>query len=125
MKNTAFRAHKKLDVWNEAVALATDIYKVTDGFPKTESYGITSQMRRAAVSVPSNIAEGAARSGKKEFVQFLNIAGGSLSELDTQMEISFKLGYVSSDVREILDSKMSNVAQMLAGLIKWAKKNRE
>ena len=79
-------------------------------------------MRRAAVSVPSNIAEGAARAGKKEFVQFLNIAGGSLSELDTQLEISFKLGYVSSNVRETLDSKMSNVAQMLAGLIKWAKK---
>ncbi|HDH13602.1 MAG TPA: four helix bundle protein [Nitrospirae bacterium] len=125
MKNTAFRAHKKLDVWNEAVALATDIYKVTDGFPKTESYGITSQMRRAAVSVPSNIAEGAARSGKKEFVQFLNIAGSSLSELDTQMEISFKLGYISQAEKQAVDSKISNVAQMLAGLIKWAKKGRE
>ncbi|GBD96288.1 hypothetical protein BMS3Abin06_01173 [bacterium BMS3Abin06] len=82
-------------------------------------------MRRAAVSVPSNIAEGAARSGKKEFVQFLNIAGSSLSELDTQMEISFKLGYISQAEKQAVDSKISNVAQMLAGLIKWAKKGRE
>ncbi|HDK41478.1 MAG TPA: four helix bundle protein [Nitrospirae bacterium] len=124
-KDSTFRAHKKLDVWKEAIVLAADIYKVTDDFPKSELYGITSQMRRAAVSVGSNIAEGAARSGKKEFTQFLNVAGGSLSELDTQLEISFKLGYVSNDKRKTLDTKIGNVAQMLAGLIKWAKKSRE
>jgi four helix bundle protein len=75
------RAHKKLDVWKESVDLAVEIYRVTEAFPKSELYSLTSQMRRAAVSVPSNIAEGAARSTGKEFMQFLMIARGSLSEL--------------------------------------------
>lgn len=122
MKDAGFRAHKKLDVWKEAVALSLEIYRVTKNFPKSETYGLASQMHRAAVSVASNIAEGAARSGKKEFKQFLNISGGSLSELDTQVEISFKLGYINQADREALDTKMNNIAQMIAGLIKWAKK---
>ena len=122
MKEENFRAHKKLDVWKEAVALSLEIYRVTKSFPKSETYGLVSQMQRAAVSIASNIAEGAARSGKKEFVQFLNIAGGSLSELDTQMEISFKLGYINQTDREALDTKMNNIAKMIAGLIKWVKK---
>jgi len=84
------RAHKKLDVWRESVSLATQIYQITENFPKTEIYGLTSQMRRAVVSVPCNIAEGAARFSSKEFGQFLNIAGGSLSELDTQLEIAHR-----------------------------------
>jgi four helix bundle protein len=71
------RAHKNLEVWQESVAFATTIYEITEAFPKSEIYGITSQMRRAAVSVPSNIAEGAARLSPREFAQFLNIAGGS------------------------------------------------
>ena len=91
------RPHKNLDVWKESVALATEIYKITSNFPKSEIYGIVSQMRRAAVSVPSNIAEGAARNSDKEFAQFLNIAGGSLSELDTQVEISFNLDYIGNE----------------------------
>jgi len=79
------RAHKKLDVWRESVALATHIYQITEKFPKSEIYGLTSQMRRAAVSISSNIAEGSVRASSKEFAQFLSIAGGSLSELDTQL----------------------------------------
>ena len=81
--NSHFRAHKKLDVWRDSVSLATHIYKITEKFPKAEVYCLTAQMRRAVISVPSNIAEGAARFSSKEFAQFLNIAGGSLSELDT------------------------------------------
>lgn len=111
------RAHKKLDVWKEGVALATYVYQITDEFPKTEIYGLTSQMRRAVVSVPSNIAEGAARFSAKEFAQFLNIAGGSLSELDTQIEISFNLGYISDIQKRELDSRVNSLAAKVAGLI--------
>ena len=89
------RAHKRLDVWRESVALATYIYQVTEKFPRTEVYGLTSQMRRAVVSVSGNIAEGAARFSPKEFGQLLNVAGGSLSELDTQTEIAYNLEFLT------------------------------
>ena len=111
------RPHKKLDVWKEGVALATEIYKLTETFPKSEIYGLVSQMRRAAVSVPSNIAEGAARNSNKEFAQFLNIAGGSLSELDTQIEIATNLGYVTPEERQLIDGKISAISAKLAGFI--------
>lgn len=97
------RAHKQLDVWKEAVALATDVYKLTETFPKAEIYGLTSQKRRATVSVSSNIAEGAARFSTKEFSQFLNIAGSSLSELDTQIEIALNLNYISGTQKQEID----------------------
>lgn len=116
------RGHKKLDVWRESVALATHLYQVTERFPKTEIYGLTSQMRRAVVSIPSNIAEGAARASSKEFAQFLNIAGGSLSELDTQIEIAINLQYLSGDEKQIIDQKIGSIAQKLAGLINHVKR---
>lgn len=119
------RAHKKLDVWQESVALAVYTYQVTEQFPKTEVYSLTAQMRRAAVSVPSNIAEGAARHSTKEFAQFLNIAGGSLSELDTQVEIATQLGYISSDEKNKLVEQMDLISRKLAGLINKIKKNPE
>lgn len=84
--------HKDLDVWRDSVALTKAIYLVTESFPKEEMYGLVSQMRRSAVSIPSNIAEGAARQGGKEFIQFLYMALGSASELDTQLEISKSIG---------------------------------
>ena len=111
------RAHKKLDVWKESVALATDIYKLTNCFPKYEMYGLVSQIRRAAVSVPSNIAEGAARNSDKEFAHFLSIAGGSLSELDTQVEIASNLGYATDEAKEAIDHKIAAISAKLAGLI--------
>jgi len=82
------KTHKDLDVWKQSIALSKDIYQPTKTYPKEEMFGLVSQMRRAAVSIPSNISEGAARRGKKEFVQFLYIALGSASELDAQIEIS-------------------------------------
>lgn len=82
------RTHKDLDVWKSSIYLAGNVYKITEKFPKNESFGITSQMRRAAVSVGANIAEGAARQSKKEFIRFLSISKGSASELDTLLEIS-------------------------------------
>jgi len=85
--------HKDLEVWKESMLLAKEAYLLTKSFPKEELYGITSQIRRASVSVPSNIAEGAARSSDKEFIQFLYISLGSLSELETQILLSRDLGY--------------------------------
>jgi four helix bundle protein len=111
------RGHKKLDVWKDGVAFASDIYKITESFPKFEIYGLTSQMRRAVVSIPSNIAEGAARSSHKEFAQFLSISGGSLSELDTQLEIAHNLGYLTTEQKEDLELKVVCISKKLAGLI--------
>jgi len=115
------RAHKKLDVWQESMKLTTSIYTVTEEFSKGELFGLVSQMRRSAVSVPSNIAEGAARSSTKEFLQFLNIAGGSLSELDTQVEIAKNLGFITLGKKEELDRVMVSISKKLAGLIRFQK----
>ncbi len=90
------RTHKDLDIWKQGIELVEEVYKNTAIFPKEEIYGLTSQMRRAAVSVPSNISEGAARSSKKEFIQFLYVALSSLAELETQTIISEKLGYLQN-----------------------------
>ena len=92
------RPHEKLDVWMGAMELARQIYTITAGFPKEEIYGLTSQLRRAAVSVPSNLAEGAARTGPREFLQFINISQGSLSEIDTQIELSKMLNYIDGHI---------------------------
>ena len=84
------KPHRKLKLWQESMGFVVDLYRVLEGFPKAERFGLVSQLQRAAVSIPSNLAEGAARKNKKEFLQFLYIARGSLSELDTQLEISFR-----------------------------------
>ena len=115
----SIKTHKDLDVWNDAMELVTNIYKLTKSFPKDELYGLTSQMRRSAVSVPSNIAEGAARKNKAEFIQFLHIALGSLSELETQLIISKNLNY-SKRINGLL-SKITNIRKMTFGLIKSIK----
>ena len=100
MKSTDY---KDLVVWQKGIELATWLYETTTRFPKEELYGIVSQMRRAAVSVPSNIAEGQARRHKTEFVQFLSIAKGSLAELETQLIISKSLKYI--DEKELFEGK--------------------
>jgi len=115
------RPHRKLIVWQKAMELVHEIYKTTATFPKNEEYGLSSQMRRAVVSVPSNLAEGAARKGNKEFKQFLNIAQGSLSELDTQVELAQTLGYVVSERYEELMLKMTEISKMFFGLAKTLK----
>jgi len=110
------RKHHRLIAWQEAIELVTDIYELTSNFPREELYGLTAQMRRAAVSVPSNIAEGAARMGNREFARFLVIARSSLSELDTQITIAERLGYVSG-VASMRD-RMNRIFRLLAGLLK-------
>lgn len=98
------------------LALAT--YKFTSKFPSEEKFGLTTQMRRAAVSIPSNIAEGSARQGKKEFKNFLSIAQGSLSELDTQLELAFLLKYLDLEKFQEIDKLMVRIDKMLTGLIR-------
>ena len=112
------KPHKKLDAWKVAIELVTEIYRGTESFPAREIYSLSSQIRRAAVSVPSNIAEGAARHTKKEFVNYLHIAQGSLSELDTQIEIAKRLGYISETAWAKLDAQMERIDKMLSGLIR-------
>jgi len=92
MKNTV-QTHKDLRVWKKSIELVTSIYKLTKDFPKEERYGLSMQMRRAAVSIPSNISEGASRNSTREYMQYLYIATGSVSELETQLIISNNLGY--------------------------------
>ena len=111
--------HKKLDVWNKSIELVVEIYNLTNAFPKEEIYGLTSQIRRSAVSIPSNIAEGSARKGDPETIQFLHIALGSMAELETQLIISQKIGYIESI--EGLNSKLLEIKQMTLGLIKFLK----
>lgn len=110
------RQHRKLDVWHKSMHFVKDIYQVTETFPKHEIYGLVSQMRRAAVSIPSNLSEGAARKGTKEFNQSLNIAQGSISELDTQIELVLMLNYINKKVYEDLMEKLNAISKMLFGL---------
>ena len=116
------RPHRKLEVWNEAVGFVIDVYKATRSFPKTEQYALADQLRRAAVSIPSNIAEGAARQTRKEFVQFLYIARGSASEIDTQLEVARRLNYIDESEKARLDHTLDTIGKMLTGLIKSLKK---
>ena len=112
------KPHKKLDVWQAAMKSTKTVYKLTDKFPEEEKFGLVSQMRRAAISIPCNIAEGAARRGKREFRNFLSMAQGSLSELDTQLELSILLGYLrAEDLRELWD-QLLRIDKMLSGLIR-------
>lgn len=113
------RTHKDLDVWKEAMALTKGIYSLTRDFPKEEIYGLVSQMRRSAISVPSNIAEGAARGSRKDFIRFLYIAQGSLAELETQTLLARDLGFTNNDEA---DKSIDKVGRMLTGLIKALKK---
>nr|WP_265427181.1 four helix bundle protein [Chryseobacterium sp. YIM B08800] len=113
--------HKDLEVWQKAIALVTDIYNQTASFPKEEMYGLVSQLRRSAVSIPSNIAEGAARQSNKEYIQFLYVALGSLMELDTQLIIAKNINFISEESLIELQLKMEEIGKMLNGLIKYRK----
>jgi four helix bundle protein len=111
------KTHKDLIVWQKSLDYVTEIYQLTKSYPKEEIYGLTNQLRRATVSIPSNIAEGAARSTKKEFNQFLHISLGSLSELETQLLISENLGYLSKDDSIKKIEKLTEIRRILLGLV--------
>lgn len=108
--------HKNLEVWKKSIDFVIDIYTTTNSYPPDEKYGLVSQIRRASVSIPSNIAEGAGRRGDKENLYFLNIALGSISEIETQLIISQKLKFIKSS--ELLN-KLINIRQMLVSYIKY------
>ncbi|MBX0312316.1 MAG: four helix bundle protein [Sulfurihydrogenibium sp.] len=116
------RTHRDLDVWKNGIELVKKIYAVTSDFPKEEIYGLTSQIRRSVVSIPSNIAEGSARNGTREFIQFLYIALGSVAELETQLIISKELGYLK-DLSVFED--LEKIKVQLINLIKSLKKKSE
>ena len=105
--------HKELDVWKESINLVTKIYSITANFPNDEKFGIVSQMRRSAVSIPSNIAEGCARISDKDNMRFIDIASGSLAELETQIIIAKNLGFIDSDYQLL---EIDKIGQMLSGL---------
>lgn len=110
------RPHYKLDAWKDSMDLVDEIYKITQEFPSEEKFGLTSQMRRAAISIPSNLAEGTARKGQAEFANFVNIAKGSLSELETQLIISKRQNY-TDEISELIDL-IGKVSSQLSGLYK-------
>jgi four helix bundle protein len=112
--------HKNLDVWKKSMDLVEVTYKLTQQFPDSEKFGLTSQMRRSAVSIPSNIAEGAARKGDKELIQFLYIALGSISELETQYLIAVRLKFTNKD--EVIEGLLLNVKKMLLGFKNYVSK---
>ncbi len=110
--------YKNLMVWQQAILLATEVYKLTSTFPKSEVYGLASQIRRAAVSIPSNIAEGYGRSTNTDLVHFLYMALGSSNEVDTQMVIAMNVGYITREQYEAMDAINAEINAMLRALIK-------
>ena len=117
------KSYKDLDIWKRSIKLVEDIYRLTKSFPKEELYGLTSQMRRAAVSIPSNIAEGFTRLHDKEYKQFLYIALGSCSELSTQLIIASRLKYFDNNKIEQLLNEIDEICRMTMSLIKKINSN--
>jgi four helix bundle protein len=111
-------SYRDLVAWQRAMALVTEIYKLSANFPKNETYGLTAQVRKAAVSIPSNIAEGKGRDSKKEYVMFLYWARGSLLETETQAEVALNLEYISREAFEMIFEQCAGVGRVLNGLIK-------
>jgi len=114
------RAHHNLVAWQDAMELVKEVYRATADFPASESFGLTNQLRRAAVSVPSNLAEGAGREGTKEFLQFLSISRGSLCELETQIILAKNLGYMNNP--DNLLTRIDRLFALMGGLMNSLRK---
>ncbi len=110
------KTHKDLIVWQKSIALVKSVYALTQSFPQEEMFGLISQMRRCAVSIPSNIAEGHGRGSEKELVRFLEIALGSAAELETQLIIAKELNFVVAEDFETIISEVNEVVKMLSAL---------
>ena len=115
------RPHEKLDVWKMSVDMVVKVYECTKTFPSEEKFGLTSQIRRAAVSIPANIAEGAGRQYDREFIQFLSIAQGSSSELETELLIAQRLGYFDENIYRQMYEEVNTIARMIVGLTNHVK----
>ncbi|MBZ5513777.1 MAG: four helix bundle protein [Acidobacteriia bacterium] len=124
MRRATVKNYRELEVWKKAVGLALTIYKETNAFPTSERFGLTGQMRRAATSVPANVAEGWGRGTTKEYIQFLLIARGSLMELETHVIMSRGLAFLLSERQSgELQSQIQEVGRMLNGLIQSLRKS--
>jgi four helix bundle protein len=119
------RPHEKLEVRGKAVDFVVTVYKLTDSFPKEEKFGLTSQIRRAAVSIPANIAEGAARQSPKEFAHFLSNAQGSASELETELLIAQRLNYLQEEVYLEMRATLDSIGRMIVGLSQYLKRKAD
>lgn len=119
------KTHKDLEVWRASIDLAKVVYEVTKNYPREENFGLVSQMRRAAVSIASNIAEGAARNGEKEFLRFLYISLGSASELDTHIEISKAIAACDDQRLHDLQESSTRVAMLLNGLVRAIRRRNQ
>lgn len=117
MKNNEIKSFRDLTVWKDGIKLVKNIYEITKTFPNSEIYGLTSQIRRAAVSVPSNIAEGHTRRHTAEFKQFLFIALGSLAEVETQLVIAGELGYIEKELNETIIQSLEVLSKQIRSLI--------
>jgi len=113
------KMYENLDVWKEATNLTVQIYNVTKNFPKEEIFGITSQLRRASVSISSNIAEGAGRRSKKDFKQFVHMASGSLNEVENLLYIAFRLNLIADNLYKELQENVERLGRLIGGLLKY------
>src|ERR1051326_8930912 len=114
------QGHRDLLVWQKSMQFVTELYDVTKKYPNEEKFGLAIQTRRAGVSIPSNLAEGHGRESKKAFHQFVNIARGSLLEVETQLEIAFNLKYIDAQSFKHLINQSAEIGRMLTGLRSWA-----
>ena len=112
------RPHHKLEAWIRAIQLVTDVYKSSEQFPKEERYGLTGQIRRAAISIPANLAEGAGRRSQKEFAHFLSNSQGSASELETELIIANRLGYLDEATFAKLIAQLERIGRLITGLMR-------
>jgi four helix bundle protein len=117
MNESASTGHSNLVVWQKAMTLAGEIYAATSAFPRQETFGLTSQLRRAVVSIPSNIAEGAARSTTRDLLSFLHVARGSQAEVETQLRLAGKFGYVDERTLARLLDRTDEVGRLLTAMI--------
>lgn len=122
--STTFKSYRDLEVWQRSMRLAKRIYQVTQSFPSDERFGLTNQLRRASVSVPSNLAEGHARFGAGEFARFISIATGSVAEIETQILLSADLGYLETEFSKELLDELETIGKMLRGLAKSIARRR-
>nr|BFF38318.1 four helix bundle protein [Tenacibaculum mesophilum] len=123
-EKTRIKTFRDLLVWQKSMGFVTEVYKISNDFPKEEVFGLTSQMRRSAVSVPSNISEGFGRQSLGDFIRFLNIEIASLFELQTQLEISSNLAYISKESFDRLYEESREIERMLSSLIRKLKEKR-
>ena len=118
------RPHHRREAWSKSLELITSVYRHTERFPKEEKFGLTSQIRRAAISIPANVAEGAGRRSQKEFVHFLSNSQGSASELETELIIAHRLGYLDETTFAQLIASLEQIGRLITGLSRHVERQK-